>query len=46
MVCSSSVSAEVVTACSFCDVFECHRFFGSDLEVINGHGVEKKEVNS
>jgi hypothetical protein len=33
-------------AVSFCIVFECHSFFGSDLEVINGHGIEKKEINS
>jgi hypothetical protein len=36
---------EVVTVRSFCVAFECCSFFGSDFEVTNGHGVEKKEVN-
>jgi hypothetical protein len=36
---------EVVTICSLCVAFECHSFFGSDSEVMNGHGVVKKEVN-
>jgi hypothetical protein len=36
---------EVVTVCSLCAAFECHSFSGSDFEVMNGHGVEKKEVN-
>jgi hypothetical protein len=30
----------------FCVAFECHGFFGSDFEVMNGHGIEKKEVNN
>jgi hypothetical protein len=36
---------KVVTVCSLCVAFECHSFFGSDFEVMNGHGIEKKEVN-
>jgi hypothetical protein len=36
---------EVVTVCNLCVEFKCQSFFGSDFEVINGHGVEKKEVN-
>jgi hypothetical protein len=36
---------EVVTVCSLCVVLKCHRFFGSDFEVMNGHGIKKKEVN-
>jgi hypothetical protein len=37
---------EVVTVCSLCVVLECHSFFGTDFEVMNGHGVEKKEANN
>jgi hypothetical protein len=36
---------EVVTVCSLSVVFECYAFFGSDSEVMNGHDIEKKEVN-
>jgi hypothetical protein len=36
---------EVVTVCSLCVAFKCRSFFGSDFEVMNGHGFEKKEVN-
>jgi hypothetical protein len=36
---------EVVTVCSLCVAFECHSFFGSDSEEMNGHGVEKEEVS-
>jgi hypothetical protein len=36
----------VVAVSSFCGAFDCCSFSGSDFEVINGHGVENKEVNS
>jgi hypothetical protein len=35
---------EVVTFCTVCVAYECH-FFGSDVEVMNGHGIEKKDFN-
>jgi hypothetical protein len=36
---------EVVTVFSLCVAFECHSFFGSDFKVMNGHGIEKIQVN-
>jgi hypothetical protein len=30
---------EVVIVCSLCIVFKCHSFFGSDFEVMYGHGM-------
>lgn len=36
----------VVAVSSFYGVFESCSFSGSDFEVINGHGVENKDVNS
>lgn len=37
---------EVATGSSFCVVFKGHSFFLSDFEVMNGHGVGKKEFNN
>jgi hypothetical protein len=37
---------EVVTVCSICVAFECRSFFGCDFEVMNGHSIERKEVNN
>jgi hypothetical protein len=37
---------EMVIVCSFWVAFECCRLFWSDFEVMNCHGVEKKEVTN
>jgi hypothetical protein len=34
----------VVTFCTLFVAFKC-QFFGSDVEVVNGHGIEKKDFN-
>jgi hypothetical protein len=38
------VSCYVVTVCSFCAAFNCHSFFGSNFEVINGTVLKRKTL--
>jgi hypothetical protein len=37
---------EVVIVSSFYVAFKCHSLFLSNSEVMNGHGMEKKEINN
>jgi hypothetical protein len=37
------MSVDVVSVCSFCVAFKFQSFLGSYSEVMNGHGIEKKQ---
>jgi hypothetical protein len=36
----------MVTVSSFGVALVCHRFFGTDFEIMTGHGIEMKDINN